>query len=215
MIQGAVNARHEAVVRLRVRGPGGAESDVDAIVDSGFTSSLTLPATMVTALTLARQSGGTAMLAEGASVGTTFVNISGRGFWMLDSVLELWLRLLALHVDDPVESGTVATKIRDQWLLASRGIFTGCVPDGLEEAGSTEEGLALVQAAIHSLLQALEEAPGHLNKDVFNLMGFSNGTFTRDLETWRLVEVGNAFLALLDGNITAGPSDSSFMPGCQ
>lgn len=66
MIQGVVNTRREAIVRLKLRGPGGIESDVDAIVDSGFTSSLTLPATMVTALGLARQSGGTAMLADGS-----------------------------------------------------------------------------------------------------------------------------------------------------
>lgn len=32
MIQGVVNARHEAVVGLRVRGPGGAELGVDVIV---------------------------------------------------------------------------------------------------------------------------------------------------------------------------------------
>jgi hypothetical protein len=29
MIGGVVNARHEAVVRLRVRGPGGSELDVE------------------------------------------------------------------------------------------------------------------------------------------------------------------------------------------
>src|SRR5438128_8649745 len=66
MIRGVVNARHEAVVRLRVRGPGGVESDVDAIVDSGFTSSLTLPASIVTALGLARQSSSSAVLADGS-----------------------------------------------------------------------------------------------------------------------------------------------------
>lgn len=65
MIQGVVNARHEAVIRLRVRGPSGVESDVDVIVDSGFSSSLTLPMAVVTTLNLARQSGGTAVLAEG------------------------------------------------------------------------------------------------------------------------------------------------------
>ena len=146
-------------------------------------------------------------------MGTSFVSIGERGFWMRDSVLELWLRLLALHVQDPVESGTVATKIRDQWLLASRGFFNGCVPDGLEEAVSTAEGASLVRAAIQSLLQALEAAPTYLSKDVFNLMGFSEGTFTRDIETRRLVEVGQAFLDLLDGKITAGPGDTTFMPG--
>jgi hypothetical protein len=145
-------------------------------------------------------------------VGTTFVGIGGRGFWMRDSVLELWLRFLALHIEDPVESGSVATKIRDQWLLASRGYFSGCVPEGLEEAVSTP---ALVRAAIHSLLTALEEAPSQLNKDVLTLMGFTNGTFTADVEKRRLIEVGQAYLDLLDGKITAGPSDTTFMPGCR
>ena len=66
MIRGAVNARLEPVVRLRVRGPGGVESDVDAIIDTGFSSSLTLPLAVVTALGLARQAGGSAMLGDGS-----------------------------------------------------------------------------------------------------------------------------------------------------
>jgi clan AA aspartic protease len=66
MLRGVVNARHEAVVRLRVRGPGGTEADVDAVVDSGFTGSLTLPAATVAALGLTRQSGGRAVLADGS-----------------------------------------------------------------------------------------------------------------------------------------------------
>jgi clan AA aspartic protease len=66
MIQGIVNARHEAVVRLRVRGPAGAESDVEAIVDSGFSASLTLPMAIVTALGLVRLSGSAAVLADGS-----------------------------------------------------------------------------------------------------------------------------------------------------
>src|SRR5579871_508104 len=53
-----MNARREAVVRLWVRGPGGGEPDVDVIVDSGFTASLTLPLKTVQALGPARQSGG-------------------------------------------------------------------------------------------------------------------------------------------------------------
>jgi predicted aspartyl protease len=66
MIRGVVNARREAVVRLRVRGPSGVESDIDVIVDSGFTASLTLPLTIVTALGLARQSGSSAVLVDGS-----------------------------------------------------------------------------------------------------------------------------------------------------
>jgi hypothetical protein len=148
-------------------------------------------------------------------MGTTFVALNDprRGFWMSDSVLELWLRFLALHVEDPVESGSLPTQIRDQWLLASRGFFTGCVPDGLAEAVSTPEGARLVRAAIGSLLGALRSAPPQLSRGVLNLMGLDSGECTADIETWRLVEVGEAFLALLDGKVTAGPSDAAFMPG--
>jgi clan AA aspartic protease len=67
MIRGAVNARREAVVPLRVRGPSGTELAVDAVVDSGFTASLTLPAAVMTALGLARQSAGRAVLADGSA----------------------------------------------------------------------------------------------------------------------------------------------------
>lgn len=66
MIQGVVNARNEAVVRLRLQGPAGVESEVDAIIDSGFSASLTLPMAVVTALGLVRQSGSAAVLADGS-----------------------------------------------------------------------------------------------------------------------------------------------------
>lgn len=66
MISGTENARFEAVIRLRVRGPGGVELSFDAVVDTGFTSSLTLPAVAVTALGLVRQSGGSVVLGDGS-----------------------------------------------------------------------------------------------------------------------------------------------------
>jgi hypothetical protein len=144
-------------------------------------------------------------------MGNTFVNISGRGFWIYDGPLEVWLRLLALHIEDPLESGTVASTIRDQWLLASRGYFNGCVPDGLDEAVSSEEGEKVVRIAVNSLMKALNEAPGRLGPEVFNLMGMS-GTFIREFETERLIEVGRKFLDLIDGKSASGPGDESFTP---
>lgn len=66
MIHGVVNARREAIVRLRLRGPSGIETELDAVVDTGFTSSLTLPDEVVTALGLARLSAGNAVLADGS-----------------------------------------------------------------------------------------------------------------------------------------------------
>lgn len=66
MILGAVNARHEAIVRLKLRGPKGAETDVEFVLDSGFSSSLTLPSSTVSALGLVQLSGGNSILADGS-----------------------------------------------------------------------------------------------------------------------------------------------------
>jgi predicted aspartyl protease len=66
MIRGVVNARWEGIVPLRVRGPGGDEMPLDAVVDSGFTAALALPVAVVAALGLVRQSVGGAVVADGS-----------------------------------------------------------------------------------------------------------------------------------------------------
>ena len=67
MIRGIVNARREAIVVVRVRGPRGTECAVETVVDSGFTASLTLPANTIELLGLRRQSAGGAVLADGSA----------------------------------------------------------------------------------------------------------------------------------------------------
>lgn len=66
MIRGMVNARLEAVIQLRVRGLGGAEMDFDAVIDTGFSSSLTLPSADIAALALVRQLSSMATLGDGS-----------------------------------------------------------------------------------------------------------------------------------------------------
>jgi hypothetical protein len=151
-------------------------------------------------------------------MGSSFVTIDDEhGFWMQDGILTVWLRLLALHIREPNDNDspqahTTAKRIRDQFLLASKVYFGGCVPHGLEEAAATAEGAAFVRSAVESLLQALEKVPQFLSKDVLNLLAIEDSVFVEDFETWRLVEVAHAFLGLLDGMIT-GTGSTAFMPG--
>ncbi len=117
MIRGAVNARFEAVIRLRVRGPGGAALDVDAVVDSGFTSSLTLPSTAVAALGLVRQSGGSVALGDGSVryFGYCAAEVECDGNWLpvlvsgIGNEVLVGMRLLAGHAlrVDVVSGGVV------------------------------------------------------------------------------------------------------------
>jgi predicted aspartyl protease len=66
MITGTVNARHEIVIRLPVRDAAGQEQEVETILDSDFTGSLTLPPTMIANLGLPWRSRGQAILANGS-----------------------------------------------------------------------------------------------------------------------------------------------------
>lgn len=152
-------------------------------------------------------------------MGSSFVGIAEKGFWMRDWILELWLRLLALHIEDPAikspPGGPVQQRIRDQWLLASRGYFGGCVPNDLEEGVATAEGREAVTHAIESLLSDLSKCPENLDHNTLNLLGIKNGVFTEGVEAARLIEVGNAFLALINGQIQSDASSTEFMPGSQ
>ena len=67
MIYGTVNARLEAIVRLRVRGPTGGIATVDALIDTGFNASLTIPGATAAALELTLQSSGRTLLADGST----------------------------------------------------------------------------------------------------------------------------------------------------
>jgi hypothetical protein len=133
-------------------------------------------------------------------MGSTYVSIQENGFWIRDAFLELWLRLLALHVKDGDE-GSLPNRIRSQWLLASRGYFTGMVPDHLEEFVSSEEGVKLVADAIESLDGALRRTTTTLHRGVLNVLGIE-GDFTQDIETKKLLQVTSAFRDLIAGRIS-------------
>lgn len=66
MITGTVNPYREPIIRLLVRGPLGQEHEIEAVVDTGFTGSLTLPPTLIAALSLPFRRRGRAILADGS-----------------------------------------------------------------------------------------------------------------------------------------------------
>ena len=65
MITGIVNARYEMVIKVPVRNSAGQEQEVEAVLDSGFTGSLTLPPLLIATLGLPWRSRSSAILANG------------------------------------------------------------------------------------------------------------------------------------------------------
>jgi clan AA aspartic protease len=65
MISGVVNSNLEAMVRLRLRGPGGQEQEIDAVIDTGFNGFLTVSPVLVRQLGLTHLGQSRALLANG------------------------------------------------------------------------------------------------------------------------------------------------------
>lgn len=66
MISGVVTAYREAIIRLTVRGPAGQELEIEAVIDTGFNGSLSLPPAFIAALNLTWRRRGRAILADGS-----------------------------------------------------------------------------------------------------------------------------------------------------
>jgi clan AA aspartic protease len=66
MITGVVTASYEAVIRVRVRGSGRRQREIDAVVDTGFDGWLSLPSELIGRLGLPWRRRGRALLADGS-----------------------------------------------------------------------------------------------------------------------------------------------------
>jgi clan AA aspartic protease len=105
MISGTVRGFREAVVPLKLRGPGGAEVRVEAVIDTGFSGALTISPATVAALGLVRQSDVTVRLGDGTvrQLDVYDVEVEWDGAWLAALVTEIdgdpliGMRLLAGH----------------------------------------------------------------------------------------------------------------------
>ena len=154
-------------------------------------------------------------------MGTSFVTITDGntgdepGFWMRDSMLELWLRLLVLHLPEPTDKGCHQSTpgIRSRWMLASTGYFSGCVPHDMEFACSTVDGRTAVVTAVQSLMKSLNKHDSALDPNMLNLLGNKGVVFNQPIDRERLRDIGQAFLDLIDGRFVGTARSTDVMPG--
>jgi clan AA aspartic protease len=83
MISGVVNSNLEATVRLWLRGPGGQEQEIDAVIDTGFNGFLTVSPVLVRQLGLTHLGQSRALLANGQEelLDLYEVTLLGDGQW--------------------------------------------------------------------------------------------------------------------------------------
>jgi clan AA aspartic protease len=79
VITGAVSPRRQPLVRLVIRGPNGREETIEAMVDSGFNGTMTLPAAVIARLELPLRRTEYATLADNRVV--DIASHMGRVLW--------------------------------------------------------------------------------------------------------------------------------------
>lgn len=65
MMTGEINADREAEIPLKIQGADGRETEIKAVIDTGFTDYLTLPPEVITSLRLAFRELNEFVLADG------------------------------------------------------------------------------------------------------------------------------------------------------
>ena len=92
MIVGSVHPSGEALVSVRVRGPGGISEDVEAVVDTGFNDWLTLSPKEISGLGLSFREEGRYTLANGSEAVTRLFAAEVEWFGQ-------WRRILIAEMD--------------------------------------------------------------------------------------------------------------------
>lgn len=122
MIEGFVNAAHEAVISLFLQGPAGHTTEVDAVVDTGFNRFIALPMEVITTLAAPAVGSNRVMLGDGseASLDVYGVTVLWEGVpkrvdaYAADTIPLVGMRLLEGHslYVEVEDGGRVAIEVR-------------------------------------------------------------------------------------------------------
>ena len=149
---------------------------------------------------------------------TTTVTFAERGFWALDDALAVWLAYLVEEADrsDGAHDDPWCVRAREAWRVAA-----GIPQFGARIPRSTPEQLdRLLSTAAAARRRA--QASGDLSLEhlrawvMVDDLVVSDG-FSRTgavVEVIRVIEVADAFIALVDGTLPADPPEGAWFVGC-
>ncbi len=144
-------------------------------------------------------------------MGSSFTRFRGKGFWSRDPLLEVWLRVLSLHLGDDVHKPGWQHDLRDQWLLVSTGYFSGCISPSLDEFLTDEERVAAIVQASERCISSLRAFGAYVPATFLNALGCAN-PFGADLPIEWFDLIAARFTALLRGQLATDASTSPVLP---
>jgi len=144
-------------------------------------------------------------------MGSSFTEFRGRGFWSQDPLLEAWLRILSLHLDDEVHKPGWHHDLRDKWLLVSAGYFNGCISPSLDNFLTDEQRVKAILGASKRCIERLRVFGDFVPATFLNSLGFKE-SFGGDLPIEWFNLIFDRFTSLLKGELSTDASTSPVLP---
>ena len=143
-----------------------------------------------------------------------FVTLDGEhGFWVRNSFFDVWLAVLALHIERTEQNDSPEAKIAHKWLFAAKHGLAELYL-AMEDLFSTEgKELEVARSAVASLRDALNRLPDHVHTDAFALLGFGTDWSFGSVPKREWLGLTAAFADLLEGKISAKAGDKMDVVG--
>jgi hypothetical protein len=143
-------------------------------------------------------------------MGSSFTEFRGKGFWSRDWLLEPWLRILSLHLEEEVYEPGWQHDLRDEWLFNSAGFFNGCISASLDTFLTDDERIAVMLRVSERSLQSLRAFGPHVPGALLDALGLY--PHTADLPIEWFERIAQCFTSLLRGELTTDASTSPVLP---
>jgi hypothetical protein len=144
-------------------------------------------------------------------MGSSFTDFRGKGFWSRDSLLQAWLRVVALNMGEEVYKEGWQHDLRDHWLLMSGIGGGGCVWPSLDEFLTDEDQVAVILRASECAIQRLRAFGAFVPAAFLNALGFEY-PFDADLPIEWFNRIADCLSALLRGTLATDASNSPTLP---
>jgi hypothetical protein len=144
-------------------------------------------------------------------MGSSFTNFRERGFWSHDPLLEAWLRIVSLHLEEAAQDAGWVRELRAQWMRASTGYFGGWVTAALDDLLTDDARIAAVLKAADRAIVSLRAFGPYVPAAFRRAIALSVPS-SQDWPIEWFELIADRFTKLLRGELTTDATTSPTLP---
>lgn len=140
-------------------------------------------------------------------MGSSYTKFRGKGFWSIDTLLEVWLGTMCLNMVGDVHSPAWQHELRDSWLRACASSPSGCVSASLDEFLIDGERVSVILDVTERSIESLRAFGAYVPAPYMNTV--SSALFDYDWPIEWVERIADTFARLLRGELTTDVSTAA------